>query len=187
MTVVIALLRAVNVGSHNKIRMEDLRALCQSLKLHKPQTYVQSGNVVFATKEPNLTRLAKRIEDAIEQKSGFRPDVILRTPAELRKVIAKNPFAKRKDIEPSKLIVTFLAQEPSPDAVAKVLAIKADPEELFVQGRELYVYFPTGMGRTKLPVASIGRTLKTPGTARNWNSVLKLMEMAEALEGEELQ
>ncbi len=79
MAVIISMLRGVNVGGHNKMKMDALRALYESLKLRDAQTYVQSGNVIFRTDERDMARLAKRIEDGIERKFGFRPDVILRT------------------------------------------------------------------------------------------------------------
>src|SRR5258707_10171914 len=88
-TVVISMLRAVNVGGRNMIKMETLRALYESLGFEDVQSYVQSGNLVFRTKLGNLVALRKRIEDAIEASFGFRPDVILRTPADLRDVIAR--------------------------------------------------------------------------------------------------
>ncbi len=182
MGVIISMLRAVNVGGHNKIKMDALRTLYESLKLRDAQTYVQSGNVIFRTKEPDLTSLGRRIQNGIERKFGFRPDVILRTASELRDVIARNPFAKRRGIEPSKLLVTFLAEDPGAEARDKVRSIKADPEELRIEGRELYIYFPNGIGRSKLSLAAIERALKTPGTGRNWNSVTKMLEMAEKLE-----
>src|SRR5437762_13357712 len=103
MTVIISMLRGVNVGGHNNIKMDALRALYESLKLRAPQTYVQSGNVIFKTDERDIARLAKRIEDGIERKFGFRPDVVLRTAAEMKDVVARNPFAKRRGIEPGKL------------------------------------------------------------------------------------
>src|SRR5216684_781214 len=183
MTVIISMLRGANVGGHNKIKMEALRALYESLKLRDAQTYVQSGSVIFRTDERDVTRLTKRIEDGIERKFGFRPDVILRTAARMREVVARNPFAKRRGIEPGKLLVSFLASDPAEEAREKVRQMKCDPEELRIEGRELYIYFPNGMGRSKLPWARLEKTLKTPGTGRNWNSVTKMMEMAEKLEG----
>ena len=96
MTVVVSMLRGVNVGGHNQIKMDALRDLYESLGLRNPQTYIQSGNVVFGTNAKNIAPLAKRIEDAIEHKFGFRHGVILRTTDELRGVIARNPFAKRR-------------------------------------------------------------------------------------------
>jgi uncharacterized protein (DUF1697 family) len=182
MPVIISMLRGVNVGGHNVIKMEALRELYKSLKLREPQTYVQSGNVVFATDEKNLDKLAGRIENAIERSHGFRPSVILRTISELRAVIAKNPFAARRGIEPNRLLVTFLAADPGHAIRAQVLKIKCEPEELCANGRELYIYFPNGMARPKLSFATLERTLKIAGTGRNWNSVTKLLEMAEKLE-----
>src|SRR6266404_2474443 len=180
MSAIIAMLRAVNVDGHQKIKMDELRALCASLKLGDPQTYVQSGNIVFTTPERDMPKLAKRIEDAIEKKCGFRPDVILRTAAEMQAVAARNPFAKRKDIELGKLLVTFLARDPGPEARAGVLKIKTEPEELRMEGRELYIYFPNGQGASKMPWAAVNKALGVPGTGRNWNSVMNMLEMAQA-------
>jgi uncharacterized protein (DUF1697 family) len=182
MGVILSLLRGVNVGGHNKINMGALRILYESLDLKDPHTYVQSGNVVFKTEERDLFPLAKRIEEVIERSFGFRPQVILRTCEELRDVAAKNPFASRSGIDPSKLLVTFLASEPNPEARDALFRINAHPEELRINGRELYIYFPDGMGRAKLSPALIEKTLKISGTGRNWNSVTKLLAMAERLE-----
>jgi uncharacterized protein (DUF1697 family) len=182
MKVVVSMLRGVNLASHKRIKMDALRALYESLGLRDPQTYLQSGNVVFKTGERSLAQLAKRIEDGIEQSFGFHSDVILRTTSELKDVIARNPFATRNGIEPGKLLVTFLVSDPSPEAVEKFLAIKADPEELRINGRELYIYYPNGMGRSKLSLALIERALKISGTGRNWNSVRNLLEVAEKME-----
>jgi uncharacterized protein (DUF1697 family) len=181
MTTVIALLRGVNVGGHNMIKMDALRALCETLGHCDVQTYVQSGNVVFRTKERDVAQIVAQIESAIEKKHGFRPDVIVRTTAEMREVIARNPFAKRKEIEPGKLIVTFLADEPSVETKNAVLALKPNPEELRVNGRELYIYFPDGSGRSKL-VPVLSKVMKNKGTGRNWTTVSTLLEMAEKLE-----
>ncbi|MGA7556115.1 MAG: DUF1697 domain-containing protein, partial [Candidatus Acidiferrales bacterium] len=87
MAVIIAMLRGVNVGGHNKIKMEELRGLCKTLKLRDACTYVQSGNLIFRTDERDLELLTKRLQNAIERKFGFRPDVVLRTAAEMREVI----------------------------------------------------------------------------------------------------
>lgn len=178
------MLRGVNVGGHNQIKMEALRALCESLKFENPRTYVQSGNVIFKTKEKNSSALAKKIQNAIEREFGFRPEVILRTAEELRQTIAASPFGERCDVEPGKLLVTFLASEPGPEAQAKLLGLKDLPEEIHLHGRELYIYFPDGAGKSKLPWASVASLLKTTGTARNWNSVTKMLEIAEEMESQ---
>jgi uncharacterized protein (DUF1697 family) len=183
MAVVISMLRGVNVGGKRKIKMEALRALYESLGLRDAQTLLQSGNVVFRTERKDLVALTKKIESAIERKFGFHSDVILRTSAELRGVIEGNPFAERADIDASKLLVSFLVSDPGPEARANVLRIKTEPEELRIDGREVYIYFPNGMARPKLSMAVVERTLKTLWTGRNWNTVRKLLEMAEGLEG----
>ena len=107
--------------------------------------------------------------------------MILRTSAEVKKVIAANPFAGRKDVEPGKLLITFLAAEPEAEASQALAKFKDYREELHLKGRELYIYFPDGAGRSKLPWAQVEKFLKVPGTARNWNSVTKMLEMAEEM------
>jgi uncharacterized protein (DUF1697 family) len=182
MAVIISMLRGVNVGAHNRVSMEALRALYESLKLQGPQTYVQSGNVIFRTDERDLLKLGNRIETAIEKKFGFQSDVVLRSTPQMRDVIARNPFAKR-GVEPKRLLVIFLASDPGDEARAKVRAIKCAPDELFIDGREAYIYFPHGMGRPTLSWAAIPKTLKVSGTGRNWNSVTKMLDVAEKMGG----
>ena len=182
MPVIVSMLRGINLGGNRQIKMDALRAVYESLDLESVQTYLQSGNVVFITAERNLKSLAARIEQEIERKFGFKVEVILRTPAELRQVIAKNPFARRRAIDPRKLLVTFLVDEPERDACAKVLSLKADPEEVRIEGRELYIYYANGMARPKLPWIKIQKMLNTSGTGRNWNTVQGLLELAEKLE-----
>ena len=182
MGVIVSMLRGVNLGPHRRIKMDALREVYESLGLADVQTYVQSGNVVFRSSERDLKKLAKRIEAAIEKKFGFRSDVILRTAAEMRDVIARNPFAARSGIEPNRYLVTFLASDPGQELRDKVRAIKADPEELHFDGREMYIYFPNGLARPKLSLPAIEKILKITGTGRNWNSVVKLLELAENIE-----
>src|SRR4029077_3214784 len=104
MAVIISMLRGVNLGPHNRLKMEELRALYESLKLRGAQTYVQSGNVIFKSEEPDMVKLGLRIEKAVEKAYGFHSDVILRTASELKAVVANNLFVDRSDIHPSKLL-----------------------------------------------------------------------------------
>ena len=108
--------------------------------------------------------------------------MIVRTAAELRSVIAKNPFVERANIEPNKLLVTFLASDPGKEARENLRKQNFAPEELHVADRELYIYFPNGIGKSKLPWSRLDKILQTPGTGRNWNSVTKMLEIAEKLE-----
>ncbi len=180
MAAIISLLRGINVGGHHVIKMDALRAMYASLKLRNPVSYVQSGNVVFETSERDLAKLAKRIEHAIEQTFSIRTDVILRTLPDWQDVIARNPFAAREAILPNRLIVMFMASWPAPEAEAKVASFQTEPDELYLDGRELFGYFPNGIGRSKA-AASLGKHLTVPSTARNWTTVLKLLELAQRI------
>jgi|SRR5215813_6405461 len=182
MGVFVCMLRAVNVGGRNMIKMEALRELCRALKFRGVQTYVQSGNVVFACEELDGAAIEKKVAAALEKKLGFRPEVMVRTVGEMREVVKRNPFAKRKGIEPKKLLVTFLSVEPDAEGLKTARALKPDPEEMSILGREAFIYYPNGFGKTKFVWTKVERMLKVSGTARNWNSVVKLLEMAEAME-----
>jgi uncharacterized protein (DUF1697 family) len=182
MPAVICFLRGVNVVGNNKIKMEELRALCESMGLLNAQTYIQSGNVVFRMKSRSVAPLAARIEKAIATRFGFRPHVMLRTSEELRDVVTRNPFAKRANLDSSKFLVYFLKGEPTPEACHKACALKTDTEELRVSGHEVYIYYLNGVGKSQLPMARIEKALGISGTGRNWNTVTKLLELAEALE-----
>jgi uncharacterized protein (DUF1697 family) len=181
MTVLICFLRGINVGGHAIIKMDALRALFVSLKFEQPQTYVQSGNVIFKTSESDLELLATRIQEAIEKRFACRPTVVLRTVADLRAVVSNNPFAKRTNVETAKLHAFFLAARPARNATQSLRQLAIQPEELHLIGRELFIYFPNGVGKSKLPWARVDKALQTQGTGRNWNSVTKILEIAETL------
>lgn len=180
MTVFVALLRGINVGGNKPIKMADLRALCAELGLADAQTVLQSGNLVFAAKGGG--GLAGRLEDAIEARFGFRPTVILRTAATLADAIARNPFAGRDDVDPRKLLVMFLADAPDADAAKRLAALDTGPEETRLDGHELYLHYPEGVGRSKLTNALLERAAGVPGTARNWNTLARLHDLADTLE-----
>jgi len=183
MPVLISMLRGVNNVGSNRVKMDALRALYESLGFQDPQTCVQSGNVIFRTKARSNAAVATRIQDGIGLAFGFRPAVLLRTTDELRRVVAANPFVRRRNIEPGKFLVTFLAGTPHAGASDTLAAYKDYPVEIHLKGRELYIYFPNGVGRSKLPWSSVERLLGVAGTARNWNSVTKILAIAEDLEG----
>jgi uncharacterized protein (DUF1697 family) len=181
MPVVICLLRGVNVGGH-KVSMAVLRDLCASLELQNATTLLQSGNLLFKTEERSLPALKKRLEASFATTFGFHSEMILRTPKELRATLAASPFAGRSGIEPAKLGVSFLAADPAPSASKEILKFSSLAEEIHLHGRALFVYFPDGMGRSKLPWSKLDKMLGTAGTMRNWNTVQKLLSMAEQME-----
>ena len=181
------MLRGVNLAGRQRVNMAALKTLCTSLGLRDVQTYIQSGNIIFREdKKEDPSALARTLEAKIEAEFGFRPAVIVRTASELRKVIAKNPFAGRAGIEPNRLLVVFMDHAPTRQAREQVLAIPCDPEELHINGRELYIYYPNGMARPKIPVVRLEKVLQCNSTGRNLNTVNKLMAMAEVLEGKVL-
>ena len=180
MNVYVSFLRGVNVGGHNKIKMDALRELYCKLGFEDPQTYVQSGNVVFGARDKSLKTTV--IEDAIDKTFGFRPAVVLRTAQELRQTVARNPFAKRDGINPGLLLVSFLADIPTKPALRALSAAPIGSEEIHLADREIFIYFPDGMGRSKFPWASMDKILKTTATGRNLRTVQALLKMAEKME-----
>lgn len=167
----VALLRGINVGGKNKVPMAELRALVESLGHIHVRTFIQSGNIIFGS-DASLT--PRSLEVAIEDTFASHITVVLRTPAELKRVVEANPFTRA---DPSKLHVGFMAKRPPAAAVAALDAEGFRPEEFAVIGAEIYLHLPNGMGRANLP-GYLDRQLKIPTTVRNWNTVTKLVELA---------
>lgn len=163
----VVLLRGVNVGGHRRVPMAELRTLLTGLGFADVQTYLQSGNVVL-TAENEPEQLERRVHDAILDGMGVDTTVLVRTAGELADVVARNPWPDRVD-EPKKLHAVFLTAE----APAAQDFSRYAPEEVHVDGRTAYVWYALGAGRTKLPAQVPG----VEGTARNWTTVLALMEM----------
>ena len=182
MSVYISLLRGINVGGHKIIKMEALRALYHSMGLAEAQTLLQSGNVVFSSEITDRTGLAGQIEQAIEKSFGFHADVILRTAGDWAGVIARNPFRKEAEIAPAKTAVMFLSGRPGSAAQEGLENAHSGPEKIHFAGQELYLYYPDGMGRSKLTNVFIKRHLGLTGTARNWNTTVKLNAIAGSFE-----
>lgn len=162
--------------------MQTLRDICSLLGHQGTVTYIQSGNAVFRTEERDLAKLAAGLENAVYAECGFRPAASLRTVSDLRAVVASNPFGHRDDLIHSRLLVTFLCRDPGDAARHAVRAIDASPEELHVIGSEIYTCYVAGIGKSKLNGKAVERAIGCAGTARNWTTVLKLLEVAEALE-----
>jgi uncharacterized protein (DUF1697 family) len=168
----VALLRSVNVGGH-KVPMSDLRAVFEELGYTDVRSYIQSGNVVFATKAAAPARVRSAIESELKSEFGFEIAVLLRTPAELGKVVERNPFGKDA-------YVTFLEHAPARKLVEALDPGPFAPDTFEVDGREVYVRCPNGYGRTKINNTFFERKLATRATTRNWNTVALLHEWATA-------
>lgn len=169
MTTYIALLRGINVGGSGILAMKDLVALCADLGFDNPRTYIQSGNVLFKS-QLKEDEVRARLARALVGKMGKPIEVMVRTTAELRKVLEGNPFADR---EPAKVAVSFLAARPP----AKELKDLRGPggEQVVAGLREVYVYYPDGMGRSKLKLPLGGAA----ATVRNINTIAKLVSLAK--------
>jgi len=168
----VCLLKGVNVGGKNKLAMAEVRVLFESLGHDDVETYIQSGNVVFRPAGP-VTSDALAFQ--ITQRFGLTVAVILRSAAELRRVLEASPFT---DADPGTLHVGFMAAEPSAASVEQLDPDLHAPDAFAVLGRELYLFLPNGMARTRLP-GYLDRRLKVPTTIRNWRTAEKLTELAE--------
>ncbi len=171
MTAWIALLRGINVGTANRVRMDDLKRMCEGLEIDAPQTYIQSGNVVFAGVYDSKEDIEPILEAAFVMTFGFSIDFVVRSLPDLRRAIAANPFPEAAEVAPSRLLIHFFKRPPAPGARPRGV----DREEVQIVGSEAYVHYPEGIASSKLKLPEVS-------TARNWNTVLKLEAMAADVE-----
>jgi uncharacterized protein (DUF1697 family) len=174
MTTYVGLLRAINLGSHNKVSMADLKALLADLGMKNPQSILQSGNLVFETGARATGPLEKLLETTAASKLGLQTDFFVRTGAEWQQAIADNPFPKEAKIDPSHTVLMCLKDAPAPAAVKALQDAIKGREVVKAKGRHAYFLYPDGIGKSKLTITLIEKKLGTAGTARNWNTVLKL-------------
>ncbi|OKI08321.1 hypothetical protein A6A06_34225 [Streptomyces sp. CB02923] len=176
----IALLRGINVGGHKKFPMARQRELFASLGHTDVTVLLQTGNIVFADPGTPPEETARRIEARIADDLGFPVPVMVRTRDELAAAVAANPFPQAAT-EPKTLHVTFLSAVPGD--VSPLEALDPDayaPDRFRLIGRELYLWCPDGIGRSKLAEAVSRARLGVTATARNWNTVTKLLALADA-------
>jgi uncharacterized protein (DUF1697 family) len=173
MNTFVALLRGINVGGRNRLPMGELRAALSTLGLEDVSTYLQSGNVVFRSPGEGK-QLAAGIEQRIAEVFGLKIAVLLRTPAELRKIAAGNPFLQ-DEADLAKLHVVFLDGTPTAAVAAKLDPDRSPPDRFSLRDRELYLHLPNGAGRSKLTIDYFERLLEVKATARNWKTLTKLI------------
>ena len=177
MSLYVTLLRGINVGGKKMLPMETLRGIYAGLGFSGVRTYLQSGNVVFESAEQDQAGLVKRIEAHIEQACGYSVPVFIRQAAELRRVLAGNPYLTGRREDPSKLHVTFLYQAP-PEEVWSRLVAPGDTADEFAKGEmAVYLFCPNGYGKTRLSNSFFERKINLPVTTRNWNTVNALYKM----------
>lgn len=175
----ISILRGINVSGQKIIKMTELKSLYILLGFRNIVTYIQSGNVIFETSHQNEADIKYKIEEAIEQKFNFKVPVLIRTNSEIRRIIKNCPFKNVNFTENgTKLAVTFLSSIPSKESVLEIQKYAIAPEKLVVIGREIYLYYPNGFGKTKLTNILFEKKLSLKASTRNWKSVLKLYELS---------
>ncbi|MFJ2962095.1 DUF1697 domain-containing protein [Streptomyces collinus] len=176
-----ALLRGINVGGSRKVPMADLRTLLADLGHDDVRTYLQSGQAVFSSGHGSEASLAGEIAQAIEKRFGFGVDVIVRDHAYLRSIADACPFPAA-DLEPKQLHVTYFSAPVTPERFTEIDQDAYLPEEFRLGDRALYLYAPNGLGRSKL-AEHLSKPRINKGviaTTRNWNTVVKLVEMTGA-------
>ena len=175
----VALLRGINVGGKAKLPMKELVGIFEGCGATGVRTYIQSGNVVFAAgSDAAAAECVAGVTATIARVYGYPGRIVLRTGREMQRCYAKSPFAKAGTAETG-LHVYFLADEPAAGMVRELDPTRSAPDEFVVQGMEIYLFLPDGMARTKLTNAYFDGKLKTVSTARNWNTVRRLVEMCE--------
>jgi uncharacterized protein (DUF1697 family) len=172
----IALLRAVNVGGRS-LKMGDLAAFARDLGLGEPRTLLQSGNLVFESPARGDAALENRLETEAEKRFGFAIDFMVRSAADWRALMAANPFADAARDDPAHLLVMPLKVAPARGALEALRQAIKGPELVELASRDAYLIYPDGIGRSKLTITVVEKALGVRGTARNWNTAVKIAEM----------
>ncbi len=180
MTTYVALLRGINVGGNKLVAMADLRALVTRLGFADVRTLLQSGNLVFRGDRRTPAQLERLLQAETERRLGIEVAYFVRTAREWHAVVARNPFRAEAARDPARLAVMVLKDAPAARAVAALRAAITGREAVRAAGRHLYVVYPDGMGRSRLAHPLIEKLLGTRATGRNWNTVRKLADAAEA-------
>ncbi len=175
----VLLLRGVNVGTGHRVAMADLRSLLGDLGYPDARTHLQSGNVALDAGPRQSGAVVRQVESALADRFGFEIPVVARTSAELAEVVATNPLADVAT-DPARYVVTFLPMAPSKAAVSSVGDRDFGQEQFVVRGREVYQWCPGGQHESPL-VKALGKArVTTAGTARNWRTVTRILDLTKA-------
>jgi uncharacterized protein (DUF1697 family) len=172
----VVFLRGINVGGHNRVKMDKLAELFAAMGFADVKIYIQSGNVVFRAKEKNLDALASRIEGELQKLVENEVRVMLRTLAELTVTVKENPF-KKAEAEPDvKFYVTFLCEDPQNKVVLPLISPKKDVEVFLIQKRAVFSISRMVKGSYGFPNAFVEKELGGCATTRNWNTIQKITQ-----------
>lgn len=178
MTMYAALLRGINVGGKKSVEMAALRELAAGLGLADPRTLLRTGNLIFRAERREPRELESALEAEARKRLGLETDFLVRTAKALASVVAANPFPSEARSDPSHLLVLFAKRSPAAAALAALGAAIKDREVARAAAGHVYVYYPDGIGRSRLTPGLIDKSLGTRVTARNWNTVVKLETLA---------
>ena len=176
----IALLRGINVSGQKIIKMAELKVHFENLEFENVQTYIQSGNVIFCSKEKDNKKLKKIIESKIHEVYNFSVSVIILTKEDLQSAISNSPFNENNS-DISKVYISYLDSIPDEIPLAELDKYKSPTEEFRIIGNNIYLYFPDGYGRTKLNNNILEKKLNVRSTSRNWKTSNKLLKMISEL------
>ena len=176
MNTYIALLKGINVGGHKKVPMADLREVLSKSGLENVKTYIQSGNVIFQSSEKNSRNLETSIQKSILNKFGFEVTVLVRTRQELLRIFNDSPFSEDKKV---KSYFAMLHTIPDPDLVAIASEKIYEGEEYYIVNDCIYFYCEKGYGKAKFNMNFFEQKLKTFATARNYNTMVKLLSLSQ--------
>ncbi|GAA4275556.1 DUF1697 domain-containing protein [Aquimarina mytili] len=182
MKIYIALLRGINVSGQKKIKMIDLKAMLEGLRLTSVTTYIQSGNIVFKSEKKDTQILSDLIKNGISTRFGFDVPVLVLTPEILTNIYEENPFSDgllSGEIEDKKMYFTLLSNPPDANAVAELMAKDFKEERFEITSKVVYFYAANGYGKTKLTNNFFEKKLKCDATTRNCKTVIKLLELSK--------
>ena len=174
----IALIRGINVGGHQAVAMSDLRDLATELGFGGARSILQSGNLIFRCDARTGVDLERMLETEAEARLGIRADFLIRNAKEWREMVARNPFRKEAERDPGHLVVMFLKSAAEAKNVKAVQAAITGPEIIRADGRQVYIVYPAGIGKSRLTNVLLEK-LGIRGTARNWNTVLRIAALAD--------
>jgi uncharacterized protein (DUF1697 family) len=183
MTTYIAVLRAINLGPHNRIAMSDLRAMLDTLGFAEPRTLLLSGNAVFKSNGASAAKIEAALEAASTKHLKVTTDYFVRSAKDWQAIVDANPFRKEAARDPGHLLMMCLRETPSAAQVKALQQSITGREVVQANGKHAYFVYPDGIGRSKLTIQKIEKALGTRGTARNWNTVLKLAELSGSHNG----
>jgi uncharacterized protein (DUF1697 family) len=173
----VALLRSINLGSHKKVAMDDLREVLTELGFSDVRSVLQTGNVTFQSQSRTTAQLERLLETEVDKRLALQTDFFVRTGDEWKSVVSHNPFREEARRDPAHLVVVFLKDAPDASQVKALQAAITGRERVGAHGKQAYIVYPDGIGRSRVTSSLIERKLATRGTGRNWNTVLKISDL----------